>query len=89
MLHLKNMQAVLNGHLHSGLRFYVNMFCVPDFPLTQGHKLSFLCIYITSEHELPTTADCMNVPIQDSSGLCVCICMSVNIFTEIGRSIRC
>jgi len=45
MLHLKNMQAALNGHLHSGLRFSVNMFCVPNFLLAQGHNLTFL-IYL-------------------------------------------
>lgn len=60
------MQAILNGHLDSSLSFYANMFCVPNFPLTQGHKLSFLCIYITSEHELHTTADSLNAPIQNS-----------------------
>lgn len=42
------------------------MFCVPNFPLTQGHKLSFLCIYTTSEHELHATADCLNAPLQNA-----------------------
>ena len=46
-----------------------------DLMISEVFSNLCFCDSITSEHEWPTAADCMEAPVQEWCGLCVRVCV--------------